>query len=115
MTNKDYVVFEDSNGNEISNDPRWQAERVLKQQGGVDVDAQQAELEELRAFKAAHEVSEPPNALENAQDYSAITGDDLAKLAKERGIELTKDDGTKMKAGEVREALAAQDAANATK
>jgi hypothetical protein len=119
-TTEDYVVFEDSQGNEISNDPRWRAARTLKN-SGVDVDAQAAELEELRAFKRAHEVAQAPNEFTGTADveepedsddddaenpYAEVKGAELAKLAKERGIDIKG-----LKAGDVRDALAAQDAA----
>jgi len=119
-TTEDYVVFEDSQGNEISNDPRWRAARTLKN-SGVDVDAQAAELEELRAFKRAHEVAQAPNEFTGTADveepedsddddaenpYADVKGAELAKLAKERGIDIKG-----LKAGDVRDALAAQDAA----
>lgn len=118
MAQEEYVVFEDSQGNEISNDPRWRAARTLKN-SGVDVDAQAAELEELRAFKRAHEVAQAPNEFTGTADveepeddddddespYADVKGADLSKLAKERGITIVKG----MKAGDVRNALAAQD------
>jgi len=120
MAQEEYVVFEDSQGNEISNDPRWRAARTLKN-SGVDVDAQAAELEELRAFKRAHEVAQAPNEFTGTADveepedsddddaenpYAEVKGAELAKLAKERGIDIKG-----LKAGDVRDALAAQDAA----
>jgi hypothetical protein len=132
MANDDYVVFEDPQGNEISNDPRWRAERTLRE-AGVEVnsglsDAERAELEELRAFKAAQGVAQAPNEFTGTADveepedgddddaenpYAEVKGAALANLAKERGIKLTDEEGNKLKAGQVREALAAQDLGNA--
>lgn len=121
---EEYVVFQDSAGNEVSNDPRWRAEKLLGIQKEQGVDAMQAELEELRAFKAAHEVAAAPNEFMGTADveepddsddidadnpYASVTGKDLSNLAKERGIQIVKG----MKAGDVRDALKAQDVENA--
>lgn len=123
---KDYVVFEDSAGNEVSNDPRWKAEKLLGIQKEQGVDALQAELEELREFKRAHDVAQAPNQLtgegpdeEEPDDtdapdaenpYASVTGKDLTSLARDRGITIVKG----MKAGDVRNALAAQDLGKAS-
>ena len=120
MADKDYVVFEDSSGNVISNDPRWHAERTLKQ-GGVDVNSLQDEnaelrrqLAELQAAQVADNSAEATGGLEEEDDndeaapYADVKGADLGKLARERGI-----DTKGKKAGEVRAELAAQDAAKA--
>lgn len=127
MANDDYVVFEDSQGNEISNDPRWKAAKTLEA-AGVEVgksdsltDEERAELEELREFKRTQGVAQAPNEFTGTADveedddedeenpYADVKGAALASLAKERGIKLTAEDGTKLKAGDVRKALAAQD------
>jgi hypothetical protein len=130
MANDDYVVFEDSQGNEISNDPRWKAAKTLEA-AGVEVgksdsltDAERAELEELREFKRTQGVAQAPNEFNGTADveeqeedddddeenpYAEVKGAALATLAKERGIKLTAEDGTKLKAGQVRAALADQD------
>lgn len=131
---KGYVVFENSAGEEISNDPRWHAERILglNQDAGVDEAARLAEeerreLEELREFKRTHGVAQAPqdpsftgdadddddpdeddDETEAPGPYDEVKGKDLSALAKERGIELTVD-GKKLTAPEVRNALAAQD------
>jgi hypothetical protein len=118
------VVFEDSQGNEVSNDPRWHARRILGIQQENGIDPRDAELEELRAFKAAHDVAQAPNSItdEGVEDpdedgapdqenpYVDVKGADLSALAKERGIEVVKG----MKAGDVRNALAAQDLGRAS-
>jgi len=126
---KGYVLFEDSEGNVISNDPRWRAEQVLAAEG-VDIDqleADRRELEELREFKRTHGVAQAPQdpaftgeSEDDDEDdeedeeattpgpYDSVKGKDLSALAKERGIELTVD-GHKLTAPEVRNALAAQD------
>lgn len=123
---EDYVLFEDSQGNTVSNDPRWKAAQTLKA-SGVDVDQvarDAAELEELRAFKRAHEVAQAPNEFTGTADveepedddddaenpYADVKGKDLSALAKERGITIEKG----MRAGDVRNALAAQDLGKAS-
>jgi hypothetical protein len=124
---EDYVLFEDSVGNVVSNDPRWKAAQTLKA-SGVDVDQvsrDAAELEELRAFKRAHEVAQAPNEFTGTADveepeddedddaenpYADVKGKDLSALARERGIEVVKG----MRAGDVRQALAAQDLGKAS-
>lgn len=117
------VVFLDSQGNEISNDPRWYARKQLKSEG-VDIEALQAELATLRAqlgSQGGQPVS-PQELVSNDEDiedeesegdYSDVKGSALVKLAKERGIELSVE-GKKLTASEVRKALAAQDAENAS-
>lgn len=123
--NDDIVVFQNSLGEEISNDPRWHAKRVLAAQGGVDVDAMQARIAELEAQLAAKlpvqsgqvggvasaDNESPEDEDEPTGDYSEVKGAELGKLAKDRGINLKHEDGTNLKAGEVRAALIAQDEA----
>lgn len=94
------VTFLSAEGEEISNDPVWHAQRVLRQAG---VETPQA------APKTAEEELEDDD--ESTGDYSEVKGEALVALAKEREISLKREDGTKLKAGEVREALVAQDAA----
>jgi hypothetical protein len=124
------VVYELPDGTEVSNDPRWRARRQLKSEG-VDVDAMKARIAELEAQIASGSIS-PQAAGNNApiqQDaadndeiedseagegtYADVKGAELVSLAKERGISLKHEDGSKLKAGEVRAALAADDAAKA--
>lgn len=123
--NEDIVTFQNSLGETISNDPRWHARQTLSRQEGVDVDALQAELEELRAFKAANLPNQPgavgsvvtsgndeeDDETDGEGPYDSVKGAELGNLAKERGIKLTHEDGSKLKAGEVRAALVAQDEA----
>jgi len=129
MADNDYVVFEDSVGNEVSNDPRWLARRTLAMAGeGVSeaqvlADAERAELEELREFYRTHGVAQAPNEFNGTADveepedddddaenpYADVKGKELSALARERNITIVKG----MKAGDVRNALAAQDVANA--
>lgn len=126
MAIKDAVTFLSADGEEISNDPRWIAERTLAEAGVEDttdnsaelqelIDEQQEELEALRtklaALEAAEELEDDGDE-DDETDYSKITGKDLVDLAKSREIALKHEDGTSLKAGEVRAALAAQDKAN---
>jgi len=134
MADNDYVVFEDSAGNEVSNDPRWLARRTLAMAGeGVSeaqvlADAERAELEELREFYRTHGVAQAPNEFNGTADveepddsedddaenpYADVKGAALVALAKERNVNLKREDGSKLKAGEVRAALAEQDVSNA--
>jgi len=114
---KEIVTFLDANGNEISNDPRWHAKRILAESGvdaggsSADVQTQIAEKDkEIEALRAALAAKETEEALEDDEeptgDYSDIKGADLAKLAKERGIDVKG-----KKAGQVRAELIAQDQA----
>lgn len=119
------VTFLNADGEEISNDPRWLAERTLRE-AGVEVPevdnseelrqelaAKDQELEALRAALAAKEAEEALEDDEKSEgDYSELKGKDLVDVAKTRGIELTVD-GKKLTAPQVREALAAQDKAQA--
>lgn len=107
------VVFELPDGTEVSNDPRWHARRTLAAEG-VDVDAMQAKIAELQAqieaANAAKDEDIEDTDEDAAGDYADVKGKDLVNLAKERNIELTVE-GKKLTAGQVREALRAQDAA----
>lgn len=119
------VTFLSATGETISNDPVWLAERTLREAGVEDttdnsdelreeLEAKDRELEALRAQLKAKELEESLEEEEEnpAGDYSDVTGQDLVNLAKERGISLKGEDGAKLKAGEVRAALIAQDQAN---
>ena len=115
----DEVVFLDADGNEVSNDPRFLARRTLGVDNTNTVDealaaenaALKAQIQELLAAQSHSEELEDDD--ESTGDYSDVKGPELAKLAKDRGIAITKEDGSKLKAGEVREALVAQDKAQA--
>lgn len=119
-TNQDRVTFLNADGEEISNDPRWLAEKVLAD-AGVETSGptaleqdQAAEIERLKAALAAAEKSPEIEDEENPQgDYSEVKGQALVNLAKEREISLKHEDGSALKAGEVRAALIAQDQAAA--
>lgn len=118
------VTFLSATGETISNDPVWLAERTLREAGVEDttdntdelreeLEAKDRELEALRAKLAAAEAAEElEDEEESTGDYSEVKGQDLVNLAKERGVELKNADGSKLKAGEVRAALIAQDQAN---
>lgn len=119
------VTFLSAAGEEVSNDPRWLAERTLRE-AGVEVestdnsaelqeliDEQNQELAALRTLLAAKEAeAELEDDEKSGGDYSELKGKDLVDVAKTRGIELTVD-GKKLTAPQVREALAAQDKAQA--
>ncbi len=122
-----YVTFEDSEGNEISNDPRWKARKVLDAAGEtaetVDVTAYEAKIAELEAQLAAartvqHGVDEDEDLgsddedADKPRDYKELTGKALGSYAKERGIALKDEDGKALSAGDVRAALIAQDNEN---
>jgi len=122
MANRLPVVFEDSQGNIISNDPIYMAQKTLFEAGqGEDPDiairaAQKASgKKSAKAAPAATpepEESDDDEVIDNgsedeepAEDYKSYKGQALTDLAKERGVELTKG----ITAGEVRAALIAQD------
>lgn len=124
MAKNDYVTFLDANGDEISNDPRWLAERTLRQAGvespsdnsaelQEEIAKKDAEIEALRAQLAAaqvqDEIDDEDDAPASGAAYADVKGPELVKLAKERGIKLTNEDGSKKKADEVRAELASQD------
>lgn len=122
-TDEDIVTFEDSEGNEISNDPRWHARRILGENPhGVDNTELAAENERLRAQLAAlnstpnedDEVDDDDEEDEDTpRDYTDLTGPALAKYAKERGITTKREDGSKKTVGDVRAELIELDKANA--
>jgi len=94
-TSTDYVVFENSQGEEISNDPRWRAEKTLRE-AGVEVNAQRP-------------VGDPDDMEVDTSDYAGMKAAQLVKIAKERGVDIK---GLK-KVGEVRAALEKADEAEA--
>lgn len=111
----DLVVFEDSEGNLISNDPRFHA---LQQLGvdmsqGVSFDQSQPAEAEERTAKVANSTPQPKTAPavtsphtddDGNRTYKELEGKDLVAFAKERGVE-TKG----LKAREVRQLLIDQD------
>lgn len=129
----DLVTFEDSEGNIISNDPRFHALKTL----GIDVESalagisfNQSQPEEAaertaaasgvvaeapkkvkpKAAKPVEPTAEPEEEAEEeepADDYSSVKGKELVTLAHSRGVE------TKGRnAGDVRADLVALDLAN---
>lgn len=122
----DYVTFLNADGEEISNDPRWHAEKLLKQAGveisdsavSDEVKAQiTAKDQEIEALKAALAAKEQEETLEDddevqpdvdeagARTYKELTGKALSSYAKDRGIDTT----GMTKVGQVRAALIAAD------
>lgn len=112
-TEKDpIVVFLDSEGNEISNDPRWHAMKTLRE-AGISFDQSQPE-ERQAAFRAAaedgdslddDEPSDPEVDEDGIRTYKELDGKALKAVAGSRGVDIS---GLK-KVGEVREALRAAD------
>jgi len=98
----DVVIFQDSNGNEISNDPRFHAIKTLEN-SGVSFENSQPEQLAQAATNSGVEKAEGP------KDYKALDAKALKAEAKERGIE------TKgmTRVSELRDALAADDAEKA--
>lgn len=100
------VVFEDSRGNIISNDPNYKAFEQLRSAGL---------LPNAEDDTRSHGVDDSDDEVETGdnepgvEDYTSVKGKDLAELAQERGINLKNEDGSAKKAGEVREALMEQD------
>lgn len=120
-TKKDYVTFENSLGEEISNDPRWHAERVLAD-AGVEGEKDQriAELEAaLREATGSSEVRSADDAEMEGDDdtpdvdpatgtrtYKELDSKALKALAAEREVDIT----GLTKVGQVRQALVDADA-----
>ncbi len=96
MANYEPVVFENSRGEEISNDPVWQARRTPDQAGLASAPGNTFE---------GNTSARPEDDDYVLTGYEDVKGAELADLAKSRGIEYKG-----KKAGEVRAALAAQDA-----
>lgn len=124
-SNDDIVVFQNSAGEEISNDPRWHAKRVLEANGGTDPNTEkddiiaqlQAQLEEMQAKglapKGAGDDDEIETEAEQDLDeaghrtYKELQAKELADLVKTREITI---EGKKT-AGAARAALIADDTA----
>lgn len=94
MANYEPVVFENSRGEEISNDPVWQARRTLDQAGLASTPGNTLER-----------TARPDDDDYVLTGYEDVKGQELVDLAKSRDI-----DYKGKKAGEVRALLAAQDA-----
>ena len=115
------VVFLDSAGNEISNDPVWHAQKTLRA-AGVSFENSQpdAQARQLEAQNAAtedddedleSEASEPEPAVDadGKRTYKELKAPELKSLANTRGVDIA---GAKT-VGDVRKALIAADAAEA--
>jgi len=110
----DLVTFLNSRGEEISNDPRWHAQKVLAGAGMTPVNSSLVEENEsLRAQIAALQASQADSqgveddheddGDDDADAFSAMGAAELKAYAKENDIDIK---GLK-KVGEVREALRA--------
>ncbi len=113
------VVFLDSAGNEISNDPVWHAQKTLRAAGvsfdNSQPDAQARLLEQQNAAATADDddeidadAAEPEQDVDDsgARTYKELKGAELKSLASTRGVDIT---GAKT-VGDVRKALIAADA-----
>lgn len=132
LKDKSPVVFLDADGNEISNDPLWHAQKVMRDRG-IPFGASQPTEAEVQTDELSGgngqsgNPATPPQGQVNEQTqsddddeleqdddtptYADVKGKDLTELAKSRGVELTPG----IKAGEVRAALIEQDKAAAAK
>lgn len=108
------VVFLDSAGNEISNDPIWHAQKRLAEAGLGDGPTPQVGVAvgipavPLGASDDDSIDSATPADLDSSgnRTYKELNGQELQALAKERNVDIT---GLK-KVGEVRDALKKADA-----
>jgi hypothetical protein len=115
------VVFLDSAGNEISNDPVWHAQKTLRAAGvsfdNSQPDAQARLLEQQNAASTEDDDDEIDADAEPEQDldgdgnrtYKELKGAELKSLANTRGVDIT---GAKT-VGDVRKALIGADTAAA--
>lgn len=116
----DLVVFEDPDGNIVSNDPRYRALQTLGLLDGVSFGESQPKDANKRMAAAAGVPEDNDEEIDDDDDdesddvetYEDIKGKELATLAKERGVELKTEDGGKKTAGAIRAELIAQDAEN---
>lgn len=108
---EEFVTFEDSQGNVISNDPRYLAKKTLEEAGyGITFTQSSPEQQHQNLRQAAgvsddEELGEDDN--DKVEDYKTYDGAALKKLASARGVDIS---GMK-KVGEVRKALMDDDAA----
>lgn len=111
------VVFLDSVGNEISNDPVWHAQKTLRAAGvsfeNSQPDAQARLLEQQNAtaddddeLETADTEPEVDTDDSGARTYKELKGADLKSLASTRGVDIT---GART-VGDVRKALIGADA-----
>ncbi len=111
------VVFELPDGTEVSNDPRWLAQRTLKRAGiagdsndSAELKAKIAELEaKLAEATKSDEDDDEDDSNEDGDEYDALKGADLKKLAADRNVDIS----GMTKVGQVRDALRAADKAAA--
>lgn len=101
MSEHQPVVFENSQGEEVSNDPVWIAQKTLERYGVQ----QGVAFGQVRPERPAD--SDEP--LLDTSKYNDLSGAELKKLAEDRGVDIS---GLKTK-GQVREALATADEAEA--
>lgn len=120
------VVFENSLGEEISNDPNYLAMKQLQQAGISFAGSQPTDLQ--AGLAAAQGEQESPNASslsddpdsevedsedDEPRDYTDLKGKALGAYAKERGLSLKDDDGNAKTVGAIREELIELDKAQA--
>lgn len=98
------VVFEDSEGNTISNDPVYRAQQTLAAAGVSFAESQPEQL--ATNARAADDVDLGDD---DAEDYKAFDGTELKAMADERGVDRK---GLKT-VGELRQALISADEAAA--
>lgn len=84
MAKNEPIVFEDAEGNEISNDPRWHAQKLLDQAD-----------ERRKALEAGDDEDVPTD------DLDGLKGADLKKVAEDEEVDIS---GLK-KVGEVKDAI----------
>jgi len=113
------VVFENSLGETISNDPIYLAQKTLEAQGISFTASQPVDLQSQLASKAGSEGSptegtapadDPDAEVEDTdddapRDYTDLSGKALASYAKERGLSLKDEDGNTKKVGAIRAEL----------
>lgn len=99
------VVFEDSLGNEISNDPVWLARRTLEQYQATAGYNQGPLVPASQQDDGDDDLDAP----EGPEDYKGLNGTALKELAAERGVDIT----GLTKVGQVRSALIEDDTAKA--
>lgn len=118
------VIFENSLGETVSNDPVYLAQKTLEAQGITfkqsQPDALQASLVSAASGQespTAPSTPDDPDAdIEDSEDndeprdYTDLSGKTLAAYAKERGLTLKNEDGTTKKVGAIRTELMKLDA-----
>lgn len=84
------VVFQNSLGEEISNDPIWHAKRTLEQ-AGITLPAEQQSVAANAAAAARNDEDDDLDGDEDEkpEDYKKFDGPALKKIAKDRGIDIS--------------------------